>query len=513
MSSSPEATRPPTATTVPDAAPLASATATTEPGGVGSTQDMTGPSGTGRARVVRSYDLAVIGGGAGGLAAARAGRRHGLRTVLVSDGALGGDCTFTGCLPSKTLIEAAAAGLSFAEASARMRAVVSQIAATEDAGVLRHEGVEVVEGSARFSGARVLSVDGQPIRAKVVVIATGSRPAVPPLPGLDAVPFLTNETVFDLDELPGSIAILGGGAIGCELAQAFRRFGSQVQVVEGEDRLLPREEPEASAVLAGVFAAEGIGVHLGASVARVEQATSGGGIRLVRSDGSSIGAETLLVAVGRRPATAGLDAEAGGVKLDERGFVRTDRFLATSASGVYAVGDVTGRLLFTHAADEMGRLAVRNARARLGRLGRRAFDASSIPWVTFCDPEIARVGLTEAEAAEVGGRVAFVPMSEVDRAIAAGRTEGFVKLIAGPRPVLRGTGGGRLLGATIVAPRAGEMIHEVVLAIRTAMFTGRLAQTVHAYPTWSTSLRQAAAQFFMETDGRRARPASSPPGR
>jgi len=370
-----------------------------------------------------------------------------------------------------------------------------------------------VEGWARFSGPRALSVDGQSIRAKVVVVATGSRPAVPPITGLDAVDFLTNETVFDLEELPGSIAVLGGGAIGCELAQAFRRFGSKVQVVEGEDRLLPREEPEASAVLAGVFAAEGIGVHLGASVARVEQADLGGAIRLERSDGSSICAEVLLVAVGRRPATAGLDAEAGGIELDERGFVRADRFLATSATSVYAVGDVTGRLLFTHAADEMGRLAVRNATARLGRFGRRAFDTSSIPWVTFCDPEIARVGLTEAEAVEAGGRVAFVPMSEVDRAIAAGRTEGFVKLIAGPRPLLRGTGGGRLLGATIVAPRAGEMIHEVALAMRTAMFTGRLAQAVHAYPTWSTSLRQAAAQFFVETNGRRARPASSPPVR
>jgi len=513
VSNSPEATRPPTATTVPDTGPAASATATTGPGGASRTQDMTGPSGIGRGRVVTSYDVAVIGGGAGGLAAARAGARRGLRTVLVSDGALGGDCTFTGCVPSKTLIEAAGEGLPFAEASARMRAVVSQIAATEDAGVLRREGVEVVEGSARFSGARVLSVDGQSIRAKVVVIATGSRPAVPPITGLDAVPFLTNESVFDLDELPGSIAILGGGAIGCELAQAFRRFGSEVQVVEGEDRLLPREEPEASAVLAGVFAAEGIGVHLGASVERVEQADPGTGIRLARSDGSSVCAEVLMVAVGRRPATAGLDAEAGGIELDERGFVRTDRFLATAASGVYAVGDVTGQLLFTHAADEMGRLAVRNASARLGRLGRRAFDTSSIPWVTFCDPEIARVGCTEAQAVEAGGRVAFVPMSEVDRAIAAARTEGFVKLIAGPRPVLRGTGGGHLLGATIVAPRAGEMIHEVALAMRTDMFTGRLAQTVHAYPTWSAGLRQAAAQFFMETDGRWARPASSPPGR
>lgn len=484
-----------------------------DPGTAGGLQRVKAPVASDHAPTATTCDLVVIGGGAGGLAAARAGARRRLRTVLVSDGALGGDCTFTGCVPSKTLIAAAAEGLSFTVAAARMRAVISQIAATEDAGVLKREGVEVVEGRASFDGARNVSVDGRSIRARWVVIATGSRPAVPPIPGLDTVSFLTNETVFDLAELPGSIAVLGGGAIGCELAQAFRRFGAEVHVVEAEDRLLPHEEPEASAVVAAVFAGEGIAVHLDASVAGVERAVGGGRIRLACSDGSTIEAEALLVAVGRRPSTSGLGVGAGGVELDERGFVRTDRFLATSAAGVYAVGDVTGRMLFTHVADEMGRLAVRNAIGRLGRLGRRAFDTTSIPWVTFCDPEIARVGLTEARAVKAGGRVAFLPMSEVDRAIATGRTEGFVKLIAGPRPLLRGTGGGRLLGATIVAPRAGEMVHEVALAMRTAMFTGRLAQTVHAYPTWSTSLRQATAQFFVETDGRRSRPASSPPGR
>lgn len=457
-----------------------------------------------------AYDLAVLGGGAGGLAAARAGARRGLRTVLISDGPLGGDCTFSGCVPSKTLIEAAGQGLSFAEATSRMRLVIARIAGGENAQVLRSEGVEVVEGLACFRGARHLSVDSRSIRAETVVIATGSRPAVPAIPGLDSVEFCTNETIFDLTELPGSIAIVGGGAIGCELAQAFRRFGARVEVIEGEDRLLPREEPEASAVLAGVFAGEGIGVHLGASVERVTPCADGR-VRLHCSDGSSIEAELLLVAVGRRAATTDLNAEAGGIELDERRFVRTDDYLATTAPGVYAVGDVTGRLLLTHAADEMGRLAVSNARARLGRLGRRAFEASSIPWVTFCDPEIARVGRSEAQAVEVGGRVAYLPMSQVDRAITAGRTEGFVKLIAGPRAVLRGTGGGQLIGATIVAPRAGEMIHEVALAMRSSMFTGRLAQTVHAYPSWSTSLRQAAAQFFAATDGRRAYPAGSPP--
>lgn len=461
-------------------------------------------------RADRSVDLLVIGGGAAGLAAARAGVRRGRTTLLVADAPLGGDCTFTGCVPSKTLIEAAADGAAFEQAVTRVHEVVGAIAATEDAATLRREGVEVVEGVASFVGPRVLLVDGRRVSAGAVVVATGSSPVVPPIPGLDGVRYLTNETVFEVKALPSSIAVLGGGAIGCELAQAFRRFGAAVELVEGAPRLLPREEPEASAVVAERFAAEGIRLHLGLGVARVES-TEGGGVRLVRTDGSSVEASELLVAVGRSPSTVSLDAERGGVALDERGFVRVDRFLSTSSPGVFAAGDVTGRLPFTHVADEMGRLAVRNATGPLGRLGRRPFVASAIPWATFCDPEVARVGSSEAEAADHGGRVAFLALSEVDRAITAGRTEGFVKLVAGPRPMLRNVGGGQLLGATIVAPRAGEMIHEVALAIRAGMFTGRLAQTVHAYPTWSMALRQAASQFFMETNGHRARPARPSP--
>lgn len=421
---------------------------------------------------------------------------------------MGGDCTFTGCVPSKALIESAARGWPFSRAISHMGDVVEQIAGTENAEVLATEGIEVIEGQACFSGRRVLSVDGRTVRAGRVVIATGSSPALPPIPGLADVAFLTNETVFELTELPRSLAVLGGGAIGCELAQVFHRFGTEVRVLEAEDRLLPREEPEAGAVLAAVFASEGIALHLGAKVARVQPSPDGEGIRAELSDGSSVQAARVLVAVGRRPVTERLDPAAAGIDLDERGFVRTDRYLRTTAPGVYAVGDVTGRLLFTHAADEMGRLAVRNA---FGRLGRTPFDTSAIPWVTFTDPEIAHVGMTESEAASHGAQVAHLPMSSVDRAILAGRTEGFVQLIVGPRLLLRGTGGGKVLGATIVGPRAGEMIHEVALAMRSSMFTGRLALTVHAYPAWSTGVRQAAAQFFMEVDGRRARPAGSPP--
>ncbi|MDA8354947.1 MAG: FAD-dependent oxidoreductase [Actinomycetota bacterium] len=454
------------------------------------------------------FDLVVVGGGAGGLSAARAGVRRGRRTALVQEGRLGGDCTFTGCVPSKTLIEAAARGGTLAGAISLVHEVIEQIAATESAEVLAGEGVTVIEGRGRFVGARTLEAAGRLLRADRVVIATGSAPLVPPIPGLDTVPFHTNETVFDLERPPTSMVVLGGGAIGCELAQAFCRLGVRTEIVEAVDRLLAREEPEASAAVAGALGKEGVVLHLGATVARVRRRTRDEGVLLELVDGRTVEADQLLVATGRRPVTDGLDPRAGGVALDRRGAVATDRYLRTSAHGVYAIGDVTGRLAFTHAADEMGRLAVRNA---FSPLRRRTFDARSIPVVTFTDPEVARVGPTESEVDGQSARVACLPMRSVDRALAAQRTEGFVKLIAGPRPVLGNAGGGRLLGATVVSPRAGETIHEAALAMRTGMFTGRLAQTVHAYPTWSLGLRQAAAQFFSEVDGRRARPVGSAP--
>ncbi|MGH9286417.1 MAG: dihydrolipoyl dehydrogenase family protein, partial [Acidimicrobiales bacterium] len=337
-----------------------------------------------------------------------------------------------------------------------------------------------------------------------IIIATGATPAVPPIEGLADLDYLTNENVFELDQQPSSLAVLGGGAIGCELAQAFRRLGSAVTLIEGLDRLLPEEEPEASEVIADAFAAEGIDVRVGRNVTRIEPLERKGAARLHLEGGEAIVADRVLVAVGRKAATDGLGLEAAGVAT-ERGFVTVDRHLATTAPGIWAVGDVTGGLQFTHAADEMGRIAVANALSP--RRPRRNFDPSAIPWVTFTSPEVARVGMTEAEAAAHGGRVAYLPMSAVDRAVAAGETRGFVKLIAGSRRFLRTTGGGRILGATVVASRGGEMIHEPALAMATNMFTGRLAQAVHAYPTWSIALRQAAAQFSMEIDGRTARPA------
>jgi pyruvate/2-oxoglutarate dehydrogenase complex dihydrolipoamide dehydrogenase (E3) component len=447
------------------------------------------------------HDVIVLGGGAAGLAAASAAARAGAKVLLVADGDLGGDCTFTGCVPSKTLVEAAARGLSFADAMARVRATVARIAATEDETVLGELGIEVLRGRARFTGRDAVEVGGRQLRSSRIVIATGAAPAVPPIDGLAGTAFLTTESVFDLTDPPASLAILGAGAVGCELAQAFARLGVPVTLVEAADRLLPGIDPDASALLAEVFTGEGIAVRSGTEVTAVRGAD--GQVVLRTDTGAEVVAQRLLVAVGRRPATTGLGLAEAGVRTDEHGFVVVDKHLATTADGVYAAGDVTGLFPHTHAAYAMGRIAV-GAALRRGR--RPSFDGGAMPRVVFTDPEIATVGTAEHDVTDRRARVAFLPLSEVDRAVTADRTTGFVKLIAGPRPLLGNLGGGQVLGATIMSDRAGELIHEPALAMHTRMFTGRLAQAVHAYPTWSIAVQQAAAQFFGGYGGRRARP-------
>ena len=448
------------------------------------------------------YDLLIIGGGAAGMSAARAAVRRQARVALVQDGPVGGDCTFVGCVPSKTIIEAAAQGDDFPTAMSRVTKAVSEIAATETATVLRSEGIEVIEGRARLLSSGSVSVNGNTMRAKSLVIATGTAPLVPSIPGLDEVDVLTNETVFDLVERPASLIVIGGGPIGVELAQAFARLGSAVTIIEAADRLLAREDPEASRIVAAALAADGVRVVTGRNV--VNAGATAAGSRLGLDDGTDLVGSRILVAVGRRPVIADLNPAAAGVALDPNGFIRTDDHLRSSARNIWAAGDIAGKMQLTHAADEMGRIAADNA---LSRYPYRRYREEHIPVVTFTDPEVARVGATEAAAAGVrGARVAFLPMTGVDRAIAAGRTEGFVKLLVGPRRLGRNVGGGRLLGATVVGPRAGEMIHEPALIMRTGALAGRLAQTTHAYPTWSLAIRQAATQLFFEIDGRQARP-------
>lgn len=451
------------------------------------------------------HDVVVIGGGAGGLTAAREATRRGARTAIISDGPLGGDCTHTGCVPSKALLDAAARGLTFTEAMGVVRRRIDAVAATEDADTLAREGIEVLPGRARLTGDGGVDIDGRHLEARHIIVATGARAAVPPIPGLAEQPHLTNETVFDLDSQPRHLAVLGGGAIGVELAQAFRGLGSDVTIVEAEPRLLPLEEPEASAIIAGRFDRSGIDVRTGARVERVAREASGD-ICLRLADGTTVVADQLLVATGRVPTTAGLGVDDAGVEVDGRGFIRTDASLATTAKGIWAIGDVTGRMLFTHAAGRMAFVAAANALSKIP-LRTLRFDHRPIPWVTFTSPEVARVGMTEQEAAAHGGRVAHLPLSEVDRGLITGDTDGFVKLIAGPRRLLGNAGGGRVLGATIVAPAGGEMIGQVALAMRTNMFTGRLAQSTQAYPTWSMAIQETAAQFFMAQRGHTARDA------
>lgn len=449
-------------------------------------------------------DLIVVGGGPGGMAAAWAAARAGLRPLLVQLGPIGGECTFSGCVPSKTVIEAAARAASFGEAMGEARRVVANLAGGEDDQVFHREGVDVLHGWATFRSPHAIEVDGTGFQVAPLRHRHGSQPSVPTVDGLADVDVLTNENVFELADRPASLAVLGGGAVGCELAQAFRRLGADVTVIEAHDRLLAREEPEASAAVAEQFAAEGIRLRLG--LAGEAGRTAGGQAGRLLRPGQRRHRQRRPAAAGSRP--AGRHRRARSRR--RRGGHRRRLHPGRRPAGDHHPGNLGGGRCDRPAPPHPRRRrdGPRRRRQRLSRRGRRRFDPSAIPWVTFTDPEVARVGMTEAEeAAAHGGRVAFLPMAAVDRAVAASRTRGFVKLLAGPRRLLGNAGGGRILGATIVAERGGELIHEAALAMRTGMFAGRLAQTVHAYPTWSMAVRQAAAQFFMEIDGRRARPA------
>lgn len=427
--------------------------------------------------------------------------------MLVQDGPIGGDCTFTGCVPSKALIAAAARGEGFSDAMAQVRRAVETVAGAEDDDVFKREGIDVVHARARLLSPREVDVEGTRHHAKRIVLATGATPLIPPVRGLRDVEVLTSDNVFELATRPLSLAVMGGGPIGCELAQAFARLGTRVTLIEAGSRLLSREEPEASAVVEAALRADGVDVMTGRKLVQVTSRAARGSARLVLDGGTELMADRVLLAVGRKPTTERLGLAEAGVALDERGFILTDDRLRTSAKGVFAVGDIAGGLQLTHAADQMARLAVGNALSRWSN--RRRFDPQRIPWVTFTDPEVARVGLSEAQAALRSGksRVAWVPMTEVDRAIAEDDTRGFVKLVAVPRRATRNLAGGRLAGATVVCRSAGELIHEPALAVSTGMFPARIALATHAYPTRATAMRKAAAQFFVEVDGRRARAA------
>ncbi len=461
---------------------------------------------------MQHYDLVVIGGGTAGLVTAAGSAGIGARVALVERERLGGECLWTGCVPSKALIAAARSAAEargterygirscqvepdFGAAMQWVRGAQQRIAPHDSPERFRALGVDVIQGEAHFTDMRALSVDGRMLSAKRVVIATGSAPAVPPIPGLTGVPYLTNETIFSLTERPSTLLVLGGGPIGLELAQAFARLGSTVQVLEAAPRLLPREDHEAAELLGQRLDAEGVQLHLGMTATRVERGPGGRGVRLTAAasdDGSrgpsqafTLDADALLVATGRTPRLDGLELSRAGVEAGKGG-ITVDEGLRTTAEGVWAAGDCVGPLRFTHVADYQARLVVRNAFFPL----RSTADYSVVPWVTFTDPELARVGLTEEEARQRHGdgvRVWRRSFADVDRAITDGETAGLVKLVTTAR--------GHILGGHILGHGAGNMIGEITLAMKHGISAQALANTIHPYPTYPEAIRQAAEQY------------------
>lgn len=458
-----------------------------------------------------AFDLAVIGGGTAGLVAAQTAAHLKRRVLLVSEGPLGGECTWNGCVPSKALIEAASLRHTAANAGRfgiriddvrvdfpavidHVHDVIDQIARYEDEAHLEALGVVVRRGRAALVDARTVQVGDERFVAERVLICTGSRPEIPPIDGLDSVPYLTNETIFDLREQPQHLIVLGAGAVGLELAQAFVRLGTGVDVIDVVAELLPREDPDIAATMRGILESEGIGLHLGAQPLRVSAAD--GGIEVTARDAAGerrLRGDQLLVATGRRPNVDGMGLDAVGVRVAKRGVV-TDTHLRTSVNGIFAAGDVTGTLPFTHVAAYQGRLAAHNAFER-----QQAASYRVIPWVIFTDPEIAHVGLTEPEARRAHGdsvHIATLPFTAVDRAVITRQTRGMLKVITGGRPLLGHAGGGTILGAHITGPGAGELIHEFVVGMQVRAFSGRLAQAIHAYPTMSVGVQQVVARLF-----------------
>ena len=447
-------------------------------------------------------DLCVIGAGSGGLAVAAGAVQMGARVVLIEQGKMGGDCLNYGCVPSKSLIAAGRAAhairtagrfgvnghepaIDFQGVHDHVKGVIAAIAPHDSQERFEKLGVDVIRAHARFVGPQEVEADGRRIRARRIVVATGSSPAVPPIPGLAEVPHLTNETVFDLTERPEHLVVIGGGPIGCELAQAYRRLGARVTVLELLS-ILPKDDPDAVAVVREQLHAEGIDLRERVEVGRV--ARDGNGIALtLRHDGIErrITGSHLLVAAGRRANVDGLDLEAGGIEYGAAG-IQVDARLRTSNKRVYAIGDVAGGPQFTHMAAHHAGVVIRNALFRLPA----KVDERAVPWVTYTDPELAHVGLTQALAKERGIEVDAVrwEFKDNDRAQAERETAGFAKALVDRR--------GRIHGATIVGERAGELIQPWVLAIANGIKIGALAQFIAPYPTFGEASKRAAGAYY-----------------
>ncbi|WP_232478408.1 dihydrolipoyl dehydrogenase family protein [Roseomonas rosulenta] len=444
-------------------------------------------------------DLCIIGAGSGGLSVAAGAAQMGAAVVLVEKHRMGGDCLNTGCVPSKALLAAAHAAqavrdgdvfgvvapvsvIDFARVHAHVQGVIGAIAPHDSVERFEGLGATVIQAAARFTGPAEVEAGGQRIRARRFVVATGSRAALPPVSGLTDTPYLTNETVFDLTTRPEHLIVLGGGPIGIEMAQAFRRLGAAVTLLE-RAAILPKDEPEAVAVVRGALLRAGIDLREQAAVGAVRPVADGVEVEL--GDGARIEGTHLLVAAGRAPNIADLGLAEAGIATTPRG-ITVDAGLRTTNRSVYAIGDVAGGPQFTHIAGYHAGIVIRNALFGLPA----KVDYAALPWVTYADPELAHAGLTEAEALKAGHVVSTLtqPLSGNDRAQAERATEGLIKVVLGR--------GGRILGATIVAPHAGEMIGMWGLAIHQRLKIGAVAASIAPYPTISEISKRAAGGFY-----------------
>lgn len=463
------------------------------------------PSGWTNPRPKPVYNLVVIGAGTAGLVCAAGAAGLGAKVALVERDFMGGDCLNFGCVPSKALLRAARAAaavrdagefgvnvpggteVDFGQIMERMRRLRASIAHNDSVQRFQGLGVDVFLGQGRFTDPHTVEVGKDRLSFAKAVIATGARAAAPPIEGLDTVRYLTNETVFSLTKLPKRLAVIGTGPVGCELAQAFARFGSEVLLIESSRGILPKEDRDAAEFVRQALLKDGVKILCCGKEVKVAPA-EGGRIRLVANAGAGSYDETvdeLLIAVGRKPNVEGLGLEEAGVVYSGKG-VQVDDHLRTTNPDIFAAGDVCSPFQFTHAADFMARTVLRNALFK----GRAKVSALTIPWCTYTEPEIAHVGLGEKEAAEKGIAVDTFTreLREVDRAILEGQTDGLVRV-----HVRRGTD--KIVGATIVAANAGDMISEISLAMTSGLGLGKIANTIHPYPTQGEAIRQVADAY------------------
>lgn len=450
-------------------------------------------------------DICAIGGGSAGLSVAAGAAQLGARTVLFERRKMGGECLNYGCVPSKALIasarsaeavrgagafgvEARLDGIDFGAVVDRVDSVIAAIAPHDSEERFESLGVTVLRSNATFTGPDTVEGDGVTVKARRFVIATGSNPAAPPIEGLDAVPFFTNETIFANRVLPEHLLVIGGGPIGVEMAQAHRRLGARVTIAEA-DRMMAKEDPELTAVIRDRLVAEGVEILEGAKVRRV--ATAGDSITAtIDADGErELTVSHVLVAAGRKPQVDGLGLEAAGIDHTRAG-ITVDSRLRTSNRRIFAIGDVSGGPQFTHVAGYQAGIVIRNALFRLPA----KVDYRSLPWVTFTDPELARVGMLEAEAREQYGssvEALTVPFAKIDRAMAEGRTDGLIKVVLGKR--------GRILGASIVGDHAGELIHVWALAMSRKLSASAIAGMIAPYPTMGEISKRVTGDHYAKT--------------